>query len=69
MIVKGYLWHMDDFVGIAEIAGMLRITTQRVDQLARTHDAFPAPVADLSAGRIWLKADIEEWARKTGRLT
>ena len=58
---------MEELAGIAEIAAMLGVSTQRVDQLARTHADFPAPVADLSAGRIWLKADIEAWARNTGR--
>ena len=57
-----------DLVGVAEIAEMLGVSRQRVDAIARTHDEFPDPVAELSAGRIWLRKDIEAWARKTGRL-
>ncbi len=55
-----------DLVGVAEIATLLSVTTQRVDQLARTK-GFPEPVAVISAGRIWLLKDIERWAKQTGR--
>ncbi len=47
---------------------MLGVTRQRVNAIVATHDEFPEPVAELSAGRIWLRKDIETWARKTGRL-
>ncbi len=55
-----------DLVGLTEIAEMLGVSPQRVDQLAAT-DAFPDPVAEIAAGRIWKRADIEKWARATGR--
>ena len=35
----------------------------------RTHEDFPKPVAELAAGRIWTRKEIEEWARRTGRFT
>jgi predicted DNA-binding transcriptional regulator AlpA len=54
-------------MGVAEIAELLGISTQRVDQLAR-QPAFPRPVVELKAGRIWRRADVEAWARRTGRL-
>jgi prophage regulatory protein len=57
-----------DLVGLTEIARLLGISRQRVDQLLRTDEAFPEPIATLSAGRIWERADIESWARATGRL-
>lgn len=57
-----------DLVGIAEVAELLGVSTQRVDQLARDHDDFPEPVAELAAGRIWERADVEAWAKATGRL-
>ena len=60
--------HDVDLVGAAEIAEMLDVTRQRVDQLART-DGFPAPVAELTAGRIWERADIFAWVAETGRRT
>lgn len=54
-------------VGVAEIAAMLGVTRQRVNQLVR-EEGFPGPEAELSAGRIWLRETIEAWARETGRL-
>jgi len=56
-----------DLVGISEIAEMLGVTRQRVDKLSRTDDDFPPPVAELHAGRIWLRADVIAWMRATGR--
>jgi prophage regulatory protein len=55
-------------MGAAEIAELLGVSRQRVDAIVRSDPEFPAPVAQLAAGRIWLKADVEYWARKTGRL-
>ncbi|MCU1451944.1 MAG: hypothetical protein JWN46_90 [Acidimicrobiales bacterium] len=51
-----------------EIAELLGISRQRVDQLSRT-DGFPPPDAELAIGRVWARATIERWARTTGRLT
>ena len=56
-----------DLVGVAEIADMLGISRQRVNAIVQTHDDFPEPVAELSAGRIWLREEILDWARRTGR--
>ena len=50
-----------DLVGAAEIAQMMGVARQRVHELARVHVDFPEPVVELSAGRIWQKADIEAW--------
>lgn len=57
---------MADLMGVTEIADLFGVSRQRVDQLAAT-DGFPAPIAELAAGRIWRKADIVRWARATGR--
>lgn len=56
-----------DLVGVAEIAETLGVSRQRVHAIMTTHDDFPEPVAELSAGRIWLREDIEKWQRKSGR--
>lgn len=53
-------------VAAEEIRVMLGLSRQRVSQLA-AEDTFPAPVAMLSVGRVWLREDIEEWARQHGR--
>lgn len=56
-----------DLVGTAEIAEMIGVSRQRVHQLTREDPDFPEPVAEISAGTIWLRADIEAWARSSGR--
>ncbi len=58
---------MHHLVGLSEIAKMIGLTRQRVDQLVRLPD-FPEPDAVLAAGRIWRREDVEAWARETGRL-
>jgi hypothetical protein len=40
---------------------MLGLSRQRVNQLIQSPD-FPAPEAELSAGRIWTREAIERWA-------
>ena len=47
-------------LGVAEIAAMLGVTRQRVNQLVRS-EGFPAPEAELSAGRIWRRDAVERW--------
>lgn len=54
-------------MGVHEIAEMLGVTRQRVDQLSRTDDDFPEPADTLHSGRVWLRADIEAWAQRTTR--
>lgn len=55
-----------DLVSTPEIAVMLGVTRQRIDQLART-EGFPVPAAELAIGRVWLRQDIEAWMSATGR--
>lgn len=57
-----------DLIGIYEITKMLGVSRQRVDKISRTDPEFPVPIAELHAGRIWLRSDVERWARKTGRI-
>jgi predicted DNA-binding transcriptional regulator AlpA len=47
-------------LGVAEIATMLGLSRQRVNQLVQ-RDGFPAPEAELSAGRIWNREAVEAW--------
>ena len=56
-----------ELVGTAEIAELLGVSRQRVHQLVSKPD-FPRPLAVLAAGMIWRREDVEEWARRTGRL-
>lgn len=54
-------------MGAAEIAALLGVTRQRVNQLAKKDD-FPEPVAVLAGGKVWLEEEVERWAKRTGRL-
>lgn len=57
-----------NLVGAAEIAERLGIARQSVHQLRARHPDFPQPVAVLKQAMVWDWADVEAWARKTGRL-
>jgi predicted DNA-binding transcriptional regulator AlpA len=39
-----------------------------VHEWRRRHADFPEPVASLKTALIWSRAEIEAWAKKTGRL-
>lgn len=54
-------------LGAAEIAELLGVSRQRVDQLTRRAD-FPLPVAELASGRFWVRGEIERWAVESGRI-
>jgi predicted DNA-binding transcriptional regulator AlpA len=66
LVSKGYAPSVD-LVSTPEIAVMLGVSRQRVDQLTRM-EGFPEPAAELAIGRVWERADVEAWARETGRL-
>jgi len=54
-------------VGAAEIGRMLGgVSRQRVQQLINRED-FPEPFDVLDMGKVWLRADVEAWARSHGR--
>lgn len=54
-----------DVLGVSEIADMLGLTRQRVLQLCAEPD-FPEPTI-LKGGKIWDRADVLEWCRRTER--
>ncbi|MEU4424183.1 DNA-binding protein [Actinoplanes sp. NPDC024001] len=39
------------------------LSRQRVYQITGK-EHFPAPIADLAAGKVWLEDDVEEWIRQ-----
>lgn len=55
---------LEALVGVAEISEILGVSRQRVHQIAKEHEDFPSPVADLTAGRIWRLKDVERWLEK-----
>lgn len=60
-----------DLVSVTEIAEILGVSRQRVNQLIDTYADFPTPEAELAIGRVWSREQIEEWdrthPRKPGR--
>lgn len=52
-----------DLLGLQEIADLFGISKQLAYAWARRED-FPAPVAELSQGRVWRKRDLLKWAEK-----
>lgn len=48
--------------GIREIAEILDVSRQRVNQLAEK-DGFPKPLDRIAAGPVWKEADIRKWAK------
>ena len=54
-------------VGAHEIAAMLGLTRQRVNQMARER-GFPRPYGVLHMGNVWKRSAVEAWAREHGRL-
>ena len=46
---------------------MLGVSTQRVSRIIQTHEDFPAPEAELSNGKVWLRGAVEEWAQRWNR--
>lgn len=61
----------DEVVGLTEIAKIFGVTKRTAVRYRELPD-FPQPIARLSAGHIWRRADVETWGRehlplRTGR--
>ena len=57
----------NQLLGVTEVAALLGISRQRVQQLTESDPDFPAPAGDLARGRVWNSEDVEAWAKATGR--
>lgn len=51
---------LPDLMGAGEIARLLGVSRQRVQQLAQRPD-WPSPVAILDMGKVWISDDIHQW--------
>lgn len=49
-------------MGAREIGDLLGVSRQRVQQLINRED-FPEPHDTLAMGKVWLREDVERWAR------
>lgn len=56
-----------DVVGISEVADRLGVQRATVDRW-RQRGLMPAPTWDLAGGPVWLWADVQVWAKNSGRL-
>ena len=54
-------------VGTVEIAARLGVTRSAVDQWRARDLGFPAPRWEVGGRPAWSWADVETWARETGR--
>jgi predicted DNA-binding transcriptional regulator AlpA len=50
-----------EVVGVTEVAAVLGVSRQRVDQLIGSYWDFPLPIASLAGGRVWERHDVEAW--------
>ena len=55
-----------DLVATGEVARMLGISRQRVEQLAELEDDFPEPAPDQAFGPMWHELAIVQWAERHG---
>lgn len=53
-------------MGAAEIAAMLGVSRQRVQQLVKRPD-FPAPLGHLTMGKVWDRRAVERWHEERQR--
>jgi prophage regulatory protein len=49
-------------LGVTEVADLLGVSRQRVDQLIGSYWDFPLPIASLAGGRVWDRHAVEAWA-------
>lgn len=58
---------IDDLVGAAEVAAILRLShPSSVTTYLHRYPDFPRPVVDLAASRVrlWRRQDIEDWHQR-----
>ena len=54
----------ENLVGLSDISRLLDVT-MRTTQKYVERDDFPEPFGRIAAGRVWLRADVERWAKET----
>ena len=61
---------LDDLMDATDVANLIGVTNANVVGVyRRRYDNFPPPVWASRGGRcqLWVRADVEVWARATGR--
>ena len=60
---------LDDLIDTGDVAELLGLASRNVVGVYRgRYPDFPPPVFERGACRLWLRADVEAWARATGRF-
>ncbi len=62
---------LDDLIDATGVAALLGLSRRSAVTVYRSrYDDFPEPVRTSEGGRclLWLRQDVEAWARATGRL-
>lgn len=58
----------DDLIDAAGVAELLGLASRAVVSVYRgRYPDFPPPAVERGQCRLWLRSDIEAWARATGR--
>ncbi len=53
----------DNLVGIAEIAGLAKVSKQAVANWRLRYDTFPKPLQNLKSGPVWTRETVEAWVQ------
>lgn len=71
IITKGgfaiIIWK-DDYVGIAEIAEVAKVSTGAVVNWRKRFSDFPTPVSQLKSGPVFNATQVNNWLRKRGKI-
>ncbi len=62
-------WTFDALVGVKEAAALIGVTRPNFIRDYADREGFPAPVAELGAGRIRLRAEVEAYASAQPKRT
>jgi predicted DNA-binding transcriptional regulator AlpA len=54
----------EELLGLSDIARLLGVG-MRTAQKYVARDDFPEPIGRIAAGRVWLRADVQRWAKET----
>lgn len=61
--VGSYYVPREELASIAEVAEILGVTRRTAHRYV-DRDDFPEPLGQIAAGRVWLRADVEVWAKE-----
>ena len=59
---------MQELVGLSEIGQIASVTAAAVNNWKKRYSDFPKPVAELQAGVLYNREQIESWLKKRGKI-